>query len=249
MVPLTLAGLFLLGILAGSGINYLADVLPYTRTFSHPACPVCQEALPWRGYWLLRPCPSCQRRRGIRAWVVLILVTAGVLALALVPGLTQRLGFWPSLVLLLYFALVALIDFEYRLIMHPTSLVGAFICAIIGVWQHGWLSTLLGGAAGFSTMLMLYWFGGVFTRFLMRMRGQQTDEVALGFGDVNLSGILGLLLGWPGVIAGLLVAILLGGLGSLIVLVVMVLRRRFQAFTAIPYGPFLVLSAALLIFR
>jgi len=33
----------------------------------------------------------------------------------------------------------------------------------------------------------------------------ETDEVALGFGDVNLAGIMGLLLGWPGITAGLVI--------------------------------------------
>ena len=37
------------------------------------------------------------------------------------------------------------------------------------------------------------------------------EDVALGFGDVHLSGILGLLLGWPGITGGLFVAIILGG--------------------------------------
>jgi prepilin signal peptidase PulO-like enzyme (type II secretory pathway) len=59
-----------------------------------------------------------------------------------------------------------------------------------------------------------------------------------------------LLLGWPGIIAGLVLAILLGGLASLIYVGVMILSKRFRTFAVIPYGPFLVLAAvALLYFR
>ena len=81
------------------------------------------------------------------------------------------------------------------------------------------------------------------------MRNKETDEEALGFGDVALSGVLGLFLGWPGIIAGLVLAILLGGAGSLIVLIYSLVRRRYHAFMVIPYGPFLIIAAVVLIFR
>ena len=72
----------------------------------------------------------------------------------------------------------------------------------------------------------------------------------MGFGDVNLSGVLGLLLGWPGIILGLTLAFLLAGFGSTIVIARLVSQRRFNAFgTFIPYGPYLVLAAALLMFK
>jgi leader peptidase (prepilin peptidase)/N-methyltransferase len=64
-----------------------------------------------------------------------------------------------------------------------------------------------------------------------------------------LSGVLGMLLGWPGIAAGLVYTIFLGGIGSLVVILYLVLRKKFKAFTAIPYGPFLLLAAALLILR
>ena len=66
--------------------------------------------------------------------------------------------------------------------------------------------------------------------------------------DVILGGILGLILGWPGIVAGLVLGILIAGLVSFLYLVGMALIRRYQAFTAIPYGPFLVASALLLLF-
>jgi leader peptidase (prepilin peptidase)/N-methyltransferase len=80
------------------------------------------------------------------------------------------------------------------------------------------------------------------------MRGKPVEEDALGYGDVNLSGVLGLMLGWPGILAGLTIAILLGGAVSLIYLLVTVATRRYQAFTAIPYGPFLIAAAIVLLF-
>jgi len=98
-------------------------------------------------------------------------------------------------------------------------------------------------------MLALYYLGELFAKLLARMRGQPVDEVALGFGDVNLAGILGLVMGWPGITACLFIAILIGGLISGIYLVVMVIKRSYRAFTALPYAPFLLLSAVFLLFR
>jgi leader peptidase (prepilin peptidase)/N-methyltransferase len=148
----------------------------------------------------------------------------------------------------LYFAVVTVIDLEHRLILHPVSWTGAVLGLGLGIWQHGLLDTLLGGAAGFGTMFALYLLGDRFARWIARRRGKALDEVALGFGDVNLLGVIGLILGWPGIVAGLVLGILIGGLVSFLYIVGMALVRRYQAFTAIPYGPFLVASALLLLF-
>jgi len=152
------------------------------------------------------------------------------------------------MLLLLYFGVVVVIDVEHRLILHPVSLVGALLGLGVGIWAHGMQSTLIGGIAGFGIMLAFHGFGNLFARLMARLRGAEIDEVALGFGDVNLSGVLGLLLGWPGIVGGLLLAILLGGVVSLFYLVFMLILRRYRIFTAIPYGPFLVASAVLLLY-
>jgi len=75
-----------------------------------------------------------------------------------------------------------------------------------------------------------------------------SDEVALGFGDVNLSGILGMLLGWPAIVVGLFFGILAGGVVSLVIILWMLISKKYRAFTAIPYAPFLILGAIFLIY-
>jgi leader peptidase (prepilin peptidase)/N-methyltransferase len=132
--------------------------------------------------------------------------------------------------------------------MHPVSIFGAVLGLGVGTWLHGFTATLIGGAAGFAIMFGLYMLGSLFARGISRLRGEALDEDALGFGDVNLTGILGLILGWPGITMGLVFAILLGGLVSGIYMLAMLLTRRFKAFTAIPYGPFLIAGAMLLIY-
>jgi leader peptidase (prepilin peptidase) / N-methyltransferase len=239
-----------LGWLAGLIVNYLSDVLPMTRSFSHPACLNCDAPFSWADYLLFRRCLTCGKARSWRVGAVQVLAVILVLGLAYLPGMADKLGFWAGLALLIYFGVVIVIDLEYRLILHPVSLVGAVLCGLIGVWRHGVFDTVVGGAAGFGFMFVVYWLADVFIRSIRKRRGIESDEVAMGFGDVNLSGILGLLLGWPGIVGGLVGAVLLGGLGSLLVVAVLVVQRRFQAYeTFVPYGPYLVIAAGLLIFR
>lgn len=239
--------LAMLGWLLGGLINYLSDVLPVTRRLSPARCPACDKAFSAVDYLLLRPCAGCTQRRRLRAWVVQLLGAAAAVGLWFYP--LGKLGFWVGLVVLTYFGVVAVIDLEHRLILHPTSLVGALIGVGVGVWRHGWLATLAGGAAGFGIMLALFYLGYLFAKGIGKLRKQEVDEDALGFGDVMLGGVLGLLLGWPGITAGLTLAILLGGAGGLLVIGYMAATKKYQALMAIPYGPFLIAAAVVLLFR
>ncbi len=235
------------GWLAGWIVNYLADSLPMHRRLSQPQCAKCGHAYPWAAYLTFRACPNCgQRRASLRLW----LVQGALLAASLYAWLSPRhMGYWLGLLLLLYVALVVVIDVEHRLILHMVSVVGAILGLGIGTYLHGLPSTLIGGAVGYGIMLAFYLLGEVFVRYMSRRRGEVIEEVALGFGDVNLAGITGLLLGWPAIVIGLLFTILAGGIVSLFVVVIMLIRHRYQAFSPIPYGPFLVLSIMVLLFR
>ncbi len=152
------------------------------------------------------------------------------------------------MIVFLYLAVVFIIDVEHRAILHEVSLVGVLIAIPFGLWLNGWQKTLLGLLVGLGVMLALYYFGILFNKWMSKRRGQEIDEVALGFGDVILSAVLGIMLGWPRIFVCLFTAIVLGGLLSGLYILVMLLRKRYQAFTAIPYAPFLVIAAVILIY-
>lgn len=237
----------LAGILAGWLVNYLADVLPITRSFSRPTCRNCNNAHDWNEYLYLSRCQNCGQKRIPRTYIVLFVMLAATIYVWFT--FSSLLNFFIGYILLIYLGVVLVIDLEYRIIMHPVSYVGAVIGLGIGIYTHGLRITLIGGAFGFGAMLILYYFGEAFSRYMSKRRGQLIDEVALGFGDVNLSGITGLLLGWDDIILGLLFAIFAGGIGSLLVIVVMLIRKRYKAFTPIPYAPFLIFSILLFLYR
>lgn len=239
--------IILLGWLSGAVINYISDVLPQKRRFVHPFCTNCQEPQPILNYFFWpRQCPLCSHRRNRRSWIVEFLTIIIALWLWTQPSLI--LGFWLSLVIIVYFGVVVIIDLEHHLIMHPVSIFGSILGLLIGFYLHGILVTLLGGLAGFGAMLALYFLGALFARFVVRRSQEGFSDEALGFGDVILGGILGLILGWPAIIGGLLISILLAGAISLIYLLLTILARRYRAFTFIPYGPFMIAGAVALIF-
>ena len=227
-------------------VNYLADVLPVHRKFIQPHCPECQHEKSWKHYLWITACQNCGNKPGVRHLIVLILgpILAGLLFFFPV----ESLGNYGALIWLVFFSLVVIIDLEHRLILHPVSIAGAILGAFFGIINHGFMNTLLGGAAGFGIMLAFYFLGELFVRVISRSRGEEINEIALGFGDVNLAGVIGLLLGWPGIAGGIFLAIFLGGFVSGMFLLIQLVRKKYQAFQALPYGPFLVLSAVLLFY-
>lgn len=238
----------LLGWVLGALVNYLSDVLPYHRRLVRPVCLHCQQVMGWRNYLIWpRQCLSCTQRRSIRTWVVEIIFIVSTLGIFFRPP--ERLGITLSLLWLIYFGVIIVIDIEHHLILHPVSWAGAGIGLLTGVWLHGWMGTIIGGVAGFGIMFIFYWLGIAYVRYIVRRRGEKLEEGdAFGFGDVNLSGVIGLLLGWPGILAGLFVAILFSGAYMVFYILGALIAKRFKAHTALPYGPFLAASAIYLLF-
>lgn len=251
---LWVAGSVVIGWIAGALVNYLSDVLPVFRTITPPLCSQCRVQLPWLNYLVYpRQCPNCGKRRPFRTWItelVSILVT-----IIIVFRPPERLGMVVGWLWLIYFGIIIIIDLEHHLILHPVSLVGAIGGLVTGWWIHGIIPTLIGGVAGFGIMWAFYAVGAWVLRWFNQRRKSQEntapidEDEAIGFGDVNLSGVMGLLLGWPGVIAGLVLAVLLGGAGSLVVLGSAAIRGRYHPGLAIPYGPFLAFSTIILLYR
>lgn len=224
----------LFGSLAGIFVNYLADVLPAHRRLARPLWWPLKSASQFFSYFTRT-----------RVWLVQLTLLAFALALYRFPSESWPL--WQLALVILFFAAVVVMDIEHRVILHPVSISGAMLLGAVGILRHGLLNTLLGGSAGFVILLGIYGLGVLFGRWMARRRGEPLDEIVLGFGDVNLAGVIGLLVGWPAVLGALYLGILAGGLFSLGNILVNLARGRYQAFAAIPYGPFLTLGTILLI--
>jgi leader peptidase (prepilin peptidase)/N-methyltransferase len=150
------------------------------------------------------------------------------------------------------FVLVLVIDLEHRLILNVV-MYPAWILALLGSFLHPtplfYRLALLGGVVGFGILYLVYLSGLLFVKAISRIRGKDLNAVAFGFGDVRLGGFIGLILGFPDVFRAIFFAVVLGGLvGLLYWFVRAVILRRYSLFTAIPYGPFLVIGAMAVLF-
>ncbi len=251
-MTLTLIIPVLIGWLSGWAINYLADVLPYTRRLSKPVCLRCETEIPLADYLLFKPCPQGHARR-IRVWMTQLAMVALNVYVFLNPP--AKLNYWASAALLIYFGIVVVIDLEHRLILHPTSIVGAALAFVLGILMHGLAPTLWGAVGGFVIMLGFYFFGELFSKIrAKRMRAQgfeADDEEALGQGDVILVTVLGFLVGWPLIWFMILVSVLFGGIVSILFLAGLFVTRRYNSnalMVFLPYGPYFILGAGLIVF-
>jgi len=148
-----------------------------------------------------------------------------------------RLGPAPALAafLVLAVAAVLLVGIDLRLRRLPDRLTGwSAVIGLIGlataaVVDGAWASygrAVLAGLAYLGTYLLL---------FLVVRAG-------LGAGDVKLAGTLGLhlgWLGWPTLVLGAFAGVLVGGVVSLALLV----TRRADLQTRVPFGPSMVVGA------
>lgn len=263
-MTLTLLIPLVLGWLAGLFINYCADVLPLTRRFSRPVCRECSTPFSWMEYLTLRACRTCGKGRSLRTWLVQVLTAVSFVYVWMFPS--KALGIPLGMIVLVYFGVITVIDLEHRLILHPTSLFGAVLGFLVGTSIHSRINdngiligmgfSLLGGLFGFGVMFLLYKLGEIVARVRarkMEAAGQADDEEeALGGGDVYLAGVLGLMLGWDFIVIGLAWGIIFGGLVSLVFIAALLIRRRYSSealMTFIPYGPFFIIAASLLLFQ
>jgi len=147
------------------------------------------------------------------------------------------------------FLLIAVIDLEHRLILYVTIIPTAVIATLYGLFGAGYdlQKILIGGVVGFSAVYVIYFFGRVFGVVMARIRGEALDEIPFGGGDVNLAGVIGLAVGWSGILLALFIAVMSGGISAAIYLIISSIRRRYNLFTPIPYGPFLILGAVILL--
>ena len=234
-----------LGLAVGSFLNVVVWRVPRDESVVRPpsACPACghpirpRDNLPVVSWLLLRGrCRDCDA--AISARYPLVEATTSVL-FALVVG---WLGASWALPAFWYLAAVSvalfLIDVDVRrlpdAIVLPSYPVAFVLLALA--------SANPGGPSDFSALLRAVLAGVALLVFYVVLR--IVYPAGMGLGDVKLSGVLGLYLGWVGwsaVVVGAFAAFLLGGVYG----VALVVLRRAGRKSTLPFGPWMLLGAAL----
>jgi leader peptidase (prepilin peptidase) / N-methyltransferase len=225
------------GLLIGSFLNVLIWRVPRHESIVKPAshCPGCdapiavRDNIPVSSWLLLRgKCRHCDERISFRYPFIELLT--GVLFFAV--GLVYYDSWVLPAYLFLTAGLVALsaIDLELYIlpnrIVYPLGIGMVPLLALASLLEHDWEAgwkALAGGAAAFAFFFIIH---------LIAPRG-------MGYGDVRLSFILGLSLGWLGgeyVFGGLFFGFLYGAIVGIGVIAV---EGRAGRKRAVPFGPFL----------
>jgi leader peptidase (prepilin peptidase)/N-methyltransferase len=237
----------LAGYLIGTGVNFIVEWFYFHREAYSPEVQEEIRAAGWLKY-LIWPFATGGERFWQKARILIVEIFFICSTIWLWFSPPERVEFWWGMLALAYFGIVIIMDIEYRVVLHQVSIAGAVLGLGIGIYLRGVTVTLIGGAVGYVVMYLFYKLGEVFVRWVSKRRGEELDEVALGFGDVNLSGVVGLFLGWPPIVLGLFFAIFAGGAVSVVFIVISVVVRKFRSFAAMPYAPFLALAALLMLF-
>ncbi len=220
------------GWLAGLAINHAADILPKRQTvLQSPSCSACGTARPlttWSALlsWLGRQtsCLACGLPRAslLRCITIELIVPIFFVFLLWQYGVSLHL-----IIVSIYTTILMLItvtDLEHRLIFNVVILPSILLALIAAFVTPGlyWPAALVGG--GFAFILM----------YLAAL----VSRGGLGEGDVTLSTFLGLILGFPHIVLGLVFGVFLGGF----VVVLLLITRRVNLNSFVPYGPFLTVT-------
>ena len=247
------------GACIGSFLNVCIYRIPLEQSIVKPRshCPHCNKLIPWQlnipivSYLYLRgKCGFCGKRISPRYLIVESLV--GVLFLLVffawrAPDGTAPLGlaaFSDAKLVPVYWLFVSglvlgtFVDFDHMIIPDRVTLGGmaaGLALSLLVPSMHGETTMLRGlmwSAIGAASGWMILWGVAVLGKLAFR-------KDAMGFGDVKLMGAIGAFLGWRAVIFTLVVSSFFGALVG----ISLVLGRRREMQSQIPYGPYLALAA------
>ena len=151
---------------------------------------------------------------------------------------------------------ILVIDVEHKLILNVVTVPATLLALAVSPIVLGGAGTtidnlnfrlillaLVGAVVGYAITYGIYFLGILFLRIVNRNRTTKINTVAFGMGDVKLAGLLGALVGFPAIFYVLIYAILLGGVGAILAILLRIVQRRgYSAYMAIPYGPYLILA-------
>lgn len=234
------------GLSVGSFLNVVVlrfdDVESIIKTRSH--CPKCKKNLPWYdlipffSYIILGGrCRHCKKIISLQYPLVEVATALIFTAIYWQYGITVGALFLAVISAIL----IAIAAYDAIHSEIPDILVysgGVFVLGFIfyQLWQNfqltdsgAWLAYAYGLAIGI-----------VFFGFLVLV----SREKWMGWGDVLLGGLVGLLLGYPNILVGLFLAFMFGSIFSLALMALRIKKMK----DAIPFGPFLVLASFVALF-
>lgn len=229
---------FLFGITFGSFFNVVGLRLPENISFVHgnSQCPECRHRLGWHELipvlsfcWQKGKCRHCHTPISV-LYPVMELFTGILFAYAY-----MQLGFTFELIIaVLFISMIVTItvsDIVYMLIPNKILLfyLPLFILSRLIFPLDPWYDAVIGATLGFTLIALIIFI----------------SKGGMGAGDMKLFFVMGLVLGWKGVLLTLFLAALLGS-------VIGILLKQWQkggAKQPIPFGPYIAIAGIITYFH
>jgi leader peptidase (prepilin peptidase)/N-methyltransferase len=235
--------IFILGAVLGSFLNVCIYRLPrkqsIIREFSH--CIHCKKNIRWYdnipilSFLILKGrCRFCKNKIPIRYLMVELLTPLLLLLLFYRYQSAERLTFISYLIFLSYLIIITFTDIECQIIpdkaTYPVLVVGVILAL---VEERLILFKILGGLVLSGIFFLLAYL----SLLILKKEG-------LGGGDIKLAGVIGLYLGLhKGIIA-----MLIGSIIGSIVGITLILLKKINRSTYLPYGSFLAIGSLIMLF-
>jgi leader peptidase (prepilin peptidase)/N-methyltransferase len=231
------------GLLAGSFLNVCIYRIPRGESIVWPSshCTSCGSNLkpidlvPVFSFLFLKGrCRYCKEKISIRYPLIELLTSGIFISLFLKFGIS--LEFIVSIFFMAILIAVFFIDMDNQIIPNELVIAGLIIGVLLVATEiifkinafgniHWW-DHLLGIIPGTVFLLLVA---------LLGMLLYKTEDV-MGMGDVKIFAPIGLILGWKLCIVALFISIFLGGITSVILILLKIKDRK----DLIPFGPFIV---------
>lgn len=225
---------FVLGLMVGSFLNVCIQRIPKGQSVLYPPsrCRACGSSIgrrylvPVANYIFLKgKCRYCGDR--IPPVYPVVELTTAVLYTIAFYRFGNGIMFFKSIVLMPVLLVTAIIDLKEQIIPD---------CFIVFGLASGTAFALAGGSRFLRDALLgAVIGGGILLAIALVSKG------GMGWGDVKLSAVIGLFLGWQSTLVTLYISFVSGGVFSLLLLLTGKKGRK----DPVPFGPFLSGSAAL----
>lgn len=235
---------------SGSFVNMVADRLPARQrlTILHPSCNACRrprlklDLFPILScLWSRRKCKHCTAPISPRVFTVEIIIPLLFTVTYLQHGISIESILISTMIALLI--TVAVIDLEHRMIPNRILLPSAATLLILSpFWNELGLPRTILGDSGFVASFinsLLSGTGSMLTFLAISMLRPHS----MGGGDIKFVGLIGLLLGFPGIFLAIMSAFFMGGAVAIALLTFW--RKSYK--DMLVFGPFLSVGALIVL--
>lgn len=236
----------LVGIVIGSFLNVCIYRIPKGESIVYPPshCGSCGRRLKaldlvpvFSWLFLKGKCRSCGSKISPRYAVVELLT--GLIFVLLYNTYGISVDFLASAFIMSILMAVFFIDIDHRIIPDELVLTGLIAGVIFIIYNAFFPMKIYGeGAKWWDPIVGM--FAGSLTLLIVGIIGMmiyKTDD-AMGGGDIKIFAPIGIFLGWKMTFVALLLSIFIGGIISLILIVIRIKGRK----STIPFGPFIVMG-------